>query len=158
VCELAKGASVAAIHHCALPVQRPVPEVLRRRPTTGSPINAAELHACDAAGSSETGGLAGRGHCGVFVRLSGALGYTPEEAEHLRIRADLMLALGEVIAERGRTRAEAARALGITQPSVSDLLRGKIDRFSTDMLVQLLSHAGVDVTFKVRRRRSAAWR
>jgi predicted XRE-type DNA-binding protein len=85
-----------------------------------------------------------------------ALGYMPEEAEHLRIRADLMLALGEVIAERGWTQAEAARALGVTQPRVSDLLRGKIDRFSIDTLVHLLSQAGADVTFKVRRRRTAA--
>jgi predicted XRE-type DNA-binding protein len=85
-----------------------------------------------------------------------ALGYAPEEAEHLRIRADLMIALGELIAERGWTQAEAARALGVTQPRVSDLLRGKIDRFSIDMLVHLLSQAGADVTFKVRRRRTAA--
>jgi predicted XRE-type DNA-binding protein len=84
------------------------------------------------------------------------LGYPPEEAEHLRIRADLMLALGEVIGERGWTQAEAARALGVTQPRISDLLRGKIDRFSIDTLVQLLGQAGADVTFKVRRRRSAA--
>jgi predicted XRE-type DNA-binding protein len=85
-----------------------------------------------------------------------ALGYPPEEAEHLRIRADLMLALGELIAERGWTQAEAARALGVTQPRISDLLRGKIDRFSIDTLVYFLSQAGADVTFKVRRRRSAA--
>jgi predicted XRE-type DNA-binding protein len=85
-----------------------------------------------------------------------ALGYAPEEAEHLRIRADLMLALGELIAERGWTQAEAARVLGVTQPRVSDLLRGKIDRFSIDTLVHLLAQAGADVTFKVRRRRSAA--
>jgi len=85
-----------------------------------------------------------------------ALGYAPEEAEHLRIRADLMLALGDLIAERGWTQAEAARALGVTQPRVSDLLRGKIDRFSIDTLVHLLAQAGADVTFKVRRRRTAA--
>jgi predicted XRE-type DNA-binding protein len=85
-----------------------------------------------------------------------ALGYPPEEAEHLRIRADLMIALGALIAERGWTQAEAARALGVTQPRVSDLLRGKIDRFSIDTLVHLLSQAGADVTFKVRRRRTAA--
>jgi predicted XRE-type DNA-binding protein len=84
------------------------------------------------------------------------LGYPPEEAEHLRIRADLMLALSEVIEERGWTQAAAARALGVTQPRISDLLRGKIDRFSIDTLVQLLGQAGADVTFKVRRRRSAA--
>ena len=85
-----------------------------------------------------------------------ALGYAPEEADHLRIRADLMLALEELIAERGWTQAEAARALGVTQPRVSDLVRGKIDLFSIDTLVHLLSQAGASVTFKVRRGRSAA--
>lgn len=85
-----------------------------------------------------------------------ALGSAPEEADHLRIRADLMLALEKLIAERGWTQAEAARALGVTQPRVSDLVRGKFDRFSIDTLVHLLSQAGADVTFKVRRRRSAA--
>jgi predicted XRE-type DNA-binding protein len=85
-----------------------------------------------------------------------AIGYAPEEAEHLRIRADLMVALGELIAERAWTQAEAARVLGVTQPRISDLLRGKIDRFSIDTLVHLLSQAGADVTFKVRRRRTAA--
>ena len=64
--------------------------------------------------------------------------------------------LSEVIGERGWTQAEAARALGVTQPRISDLLRGKIDRFSIDTLVHLLSQVGAGVTFKVRRRRSAA--
>ncbi|HET6764326.1 MAG TPA: helix-turn-helix transcriptional regulator [Longimicrobiaceae bacterium] len=85
-----------------------------------------------------------------------ALGYAPEQAEHLRIRADMMIALGEVIADRGWTQAEAARALGVTQPRISDLHRGKIDRFSIDTLVHLLSVAGAEVTFKVGRPRSAA--
>jgi predicted XRE-type DNA-binding protein len=86
----------------------------------------------------------------------GAVGFPPEEAEHLRIRADLMLALTRLIAERGWTQAEAAEALGVTQPRVSDLTRGKIERFSIDTLVTMLAHAGADVTVKVRRRRSAA--
>lgn len=85
-----------------------------------------------------------------------AVGFPPEEAEHLRIRADLMLALTRLIAERGWTQAEAARALAVTQPRISDLTRGKIERFSIDTLVTMLAHAGADVTVTVRRRRSAA--
>jgi predicted XRE-type DNA-binding protein len=85
-----------------------------------------------------------------------ALGYPPDQAAELRIRADLMLALGELIRDRGWTQAQAAQALGVTQPRVSDLLRGKIDRFSIDNLVHLLSEGGADVTFTVRRRSSAA--
>ena len=84
-----------------------------------------------------------------------ALGFPPEEAEHLRIRAELMLALTHLIAERGWTQAEAARALGVTQPRVSDLTRGKIERFSIDALVALLAHAGADVAVTVRPRRAA---
>ena len=46
---------------------------------------------------------------------------------------------------RGLTQAQAAALLGVTQPRVSDLVRGKIDRFSVDILVAMLGHAGVDV-------------
>ncbi len=51
-----------------------------------------------------------------------------------------------VIQERSLTQAEAARLFGVTQPRISDLVRGKIDLFSIDMLVRMLSHAGVRVT------------
>lgn len=85
-----------------------------------------------------------------------ALGFSPEAAEHLRIRAELMLALTQLIDAHGWTQAEAARRLGVTQPRISDLARGKIDRFSIDTLVDLLTAAGAGVTVTVRRRRSAA--
>ena len=61
-----------------------------------------------------------------------------------------------LIVARGLTQAEAAKVLHVTQPRISDLTRGKIDRFSIDTLVEMLSRAGADVTFKVRRRTSAA--
>jgi predicted XRE-type DNA-binding protein len=60
------------------------------------------------------------------------LGFAGEEAENLRVRADLMIALSELIEERGLTQAQAAQLLGVSQPRVSDLVRGKIDRFSVD--------------------------
>jgi len=85
-----------------------------------------------------------------------AVGFPPAEAEHLRIRADLMLEVERLIVARGLTQAEAAKALHVTQPRISDLMRGKIDRFSIDTLVEMLSRAGADVTIKVRRRKSAA--
>jgi predicted XRE-type DNA-binding protein len=84
-----------------------------------------------------------------------ALGF-PEEAEHLRIRADLMIALARVIEDREWTQAEAARRLGVAQPRISDLVRGKIERFTIDTLVTMLSHAGADVTVTVKRRQGAA--
>ena len=85
-----------------------------------------------------------------------AVGFPRREAEHLRIRADLMLEVERLIAARGLTQAEAAKLLHVTQPRISDLMRGKIERFSIDTLVEMLSRAGADVTVKVRRRRSAA--
>jgi len=75
------------------------------------------------------------------------------EAEHLRIRADLMLEVERIIEARGLTQAEAAKLLHVTQPRISDLIRGKLERFSIDTLVEMLSRAGVDVTVKVRRRK-----
>ncbi len=74
------------------------------------------------------------------------LGFRGEEAAHLRIRSDLMIAVSKVIEERSLTQVEAADLLGVTQPRISDVVRGKIDLFSIDMLVRMLSHAGVHVT------------
>ena len=85
-----------------------------------------------------------------------ATGFSPVEAEHLRIRADLMLEVERIIEGRGLTQAEAAKLLHVTQPRISDLMRGKIERFSIDTLVEMLSRAGADVTVKVRRRENAA--
>ena len=75
------------------------------------------------------------------------LGFPAEEAEHLRIRADLMIALSRVIQGRGLTQVKAAELLGVSQPRVSELVRGKVHRFSIDTLVQMLGHAGVRVEF-----------
>ena len=79
------------------------------------------------------------------------LGFSREEAEHLKIRTDLMIRLSKLIDTRGLTQAQAADLFGVTQPRVSDLVRGKIDRFSIDTLVAMLGHAGVRVQIVVRR-------
>lgn len=84
------------------------------------------------------------------------LGFSAEEAENLRIRSELMTRLARVIEKRELTQAEAARILGVTQPRVSDLVRGKIDLFSIDMLVNMLAKAGLHVTFTARARRRVA--
>ena len=84
-----------------------------------------------------------------MIRSSGNvfrdLGFPPQEAEHLRIRSTLMAELRRVLARRGLTQAQAAHLLGVTQPRVSDLTRGKIGRFSIDTLVDMLAQAGVRV-------------
>jgi predicted XRE-type DNA-binding protein len=77
------------------------------------------------------------------------LGFSREEAEHLRIRSALMATLGELIIKRGWTQAKAAKLLGVTQPRVSDLMRGKIDLFSIDTLVNMLSAAGLHVEMHI---------
>lgn len=83
------------------------------------------------------------------------LGFPTEEAEHLLIRADLLIQLQKVIAARGLTQAKAATILRVTQPRVSDLLRGRLDLFSTDTLIDMLARLGVHVRFvlKTSRRR-----
>lgn len=73
------------------------------------------------------------------------LGFTSEEAEHLKIRSDLMIQLQKLISVRGLTQAQAAKILGVTQPRVSDLLRGRIDLFSTDAIIDMLARFGVRV-------------
>lgn len=84
------------------------------------------------------------------------LNFSAEEAENLRIGSELMARLVRVIEERDLTQAEAARILGVTQPRVSDLVRGKIDLFSIDTLVNMLGRAGLRVTVTTRARKRVA--
>lgn len=77
------------------------------------------------------------------------LGFSEDEAEHLRIRSELMVEVRKLIEDRGLTQSEAAELLGVTQPRVSNLVRGKIDRFSIDSLVGMLARAGVHVDVHV---------
>jgi len=78
------------------------------------------------------------------------LGFSDEAAENLKIRADLMIELTKLIEAQELTQTAAAELLGVTQPRVSDLMRGKIDRFSVDTLIEMLGHAGACVSFTVR--------
>ncbi len=90
-----------------------------------------------------------------FTRSSGNvfrdLGYSAAEAEHLRVRAELMLALDRLIRRRRLTQAQAAKLLRVSQPRVSDLVRGRFHRFSIDALVEMLARAGVKVHFATAR-------
>ena len=73
------------------------------------------------------------------------LGFSKEESEHLLVRADLLIQVQKAIASRRLKQAEAAKILRVTQPRVSDLLRGRIDLFSTDSLIDMLARLGVGV-------------
>ena len=86
-----------------------------------------------------------RGRDNVFDDL----GFDPVESANLLLRSDLMVALRKRLDSLRLTQVEAAELLSVSQPRVSDLMRGKIDRFSIDMLVLLLGRAGVDVRLKL---------
>ncbi len=80
--------------------------------------------------------------CGnVFVDL----GFPPEEAAILQMRADLMIDLRKLIKAKRLTQVKAAKLLGISQPRVSDLIQGKWERFSLEMLITLATRAGIRV-------------
>ncbi|MHC3941674.1 MULTISPECIES: helix-turn-helix domain-containing protein [Paenochrobactrum] len=71
------------------------------------------------------------------------------EAENMKLRSALMLALDKKIRENGWTQLEAARRLSVTQPRISDLQRGKINVFAIDTLVNMLISAGMHVEMRV---------
>lgn len=77
------------------------------------------------------------------------LGFSPEEAEHLKLRSQLMGAVRDTVRRRGLTQARAAKLMGVTQPRISDLMRGKIDLFSIDMLVSMLVRSGLSVRLTI---------
>jgi len=66
------------------------------------------------------------------------------------VRADLLIEVQKIITLRRLTQAEAAKVLRVTQPRVSDLLRGRIDLFSTDALIDMLARLGVGVRLIVK--------
>ena len=84
------------------------------------------------------------------------IGFPPGEAEHLLVRSRLMMAIEQLIKERGLTQTRAARLFGVTQPRVSDLVRGRIELFSIDSLVEMLGRAGVGLSIRLEHRRRPA--
>jgi predicted XRE-type DNA-binding protein len=84
------------------------------------------------------------------------LGFGADEAENLKVRSDLMIALTKLIEEQKLTQAAAAKLFGVTQPRVSDLTRGKIDRFSVDSLIEMAGRAGARVTIAIKRPKRVA--
>jgi predicted XRE-type DNA-binding protein len=94
-----------------------------------------------------------------FTRSSGNvfrdLGFRREEAEHLLVRADLMIQVQRFIASHRLKQRAAAKILGVTQPRVSDLLRGRIDLFNTDALIDMLVRFGAQVRTTVTARPAA---
>jgi predicted XRE-type DNA-binding protein len=79
------------------------------------------------------------------------VGFSPAEARNLRLRSEMMTALRRFIQKEGLAQADAAQRLKVSQPRTSDLTRGKLNRFSLDALVNMLTDAGMDVAVRVRR-------
>lgn len=77
------------------------------------------------------------------------LGFSPDEAAILQMRADLMSDLRKFIKTKKLTQAKAAEILGVSQSRVSDLTRGKWERFSLEMLITLATRAGMQVSLKI---------
>lgn len=91
-----------------------------------------------------------RGDDNVFLDV----GFPAPEAANLRVRADLMIELIRVVRSKRLTQTAAAKLFRVSQPRVSDLMTGKVDRFSIDALVEMLAHAGrrVEMSTKASRR------
>jgi predicted XRE-type DNA-binding protein len=79
------------------------------------------------------------------------LGFGRKEAESLRLRAELMVELKRLIQARKLTQRSAAKLFGVTQPRVSDLVRGRIDLFSIEALINMLGKAGRRVELRFSR-------
>jgi predicted XRE-type DNA-binding protein len=84
-----------------------------------------------------------------FVSVWDAIEDTPAEAANMKLRSALMMALKEHIARAGLSQSQAAKLFGVTQPRVSDLMRGKINLFGLDSLVNMASAAGLHVEMRV---------
>lgn len=84
-----------------------------------------------------------------FASVWDAIEDTPQQAENMKLRATLMTALKDRIAHSGISQAQAAELFGVTQPRVSDLVRGKINLFGLDALVNMATAAGLQVELRI---------
>ena len=79
------------------------------------------------------------------------LGFDKTEAENLKMRSQLMMRIEDFYRRSGMTQGAAAKALGITQPRLNALLKGRIGQFSLDALVNIATRAGLDVRLVIRK-------
>jgi predicted XRE-type DNA-binding protein len=85
----------------------------------------------------------------TFDSVWDALEETPEDAANMRLRADLMTAVRDTVEGWQITQAQAAKRLGITQPRLNDLMRGRIGKFSLDALIVLAERTGLSVRMEI---------
>lgn len=84
-----------------------------------------------------------------YTSVWDALADTPEEAVNLRVRSELIMALTSVVKGWHMSQPEAAARLHVTQPRLKDLLKGKIDKFSLDSLVNMLTSVNLKIQIEV---------
>lgn len=84
-----------------------------------------------------------------FESVFDAIAESPEEALNMKLRASLIREIRAKVTDAGWTQMETAQQLGITQPRVSDLLRGKLSKFSLDALVNMLARLGSDIKLRI---------
>jgi len=84
-----------------------------------------------------------------FASVWDAIEDTPAEAENMKLRSSLMIALKAHLTRTGISQAQAAKLFGVTQPRISDLMRGKINLFALDALVNMAATAGMHVEMRV---------
>ena len=84
-----------------------------------------------------------------FTSVWDAIEDTPEQAANMKLRSVLMIALKNQVTRAGMSQAQAARLFGVTQPRVSDLMRGKINLFALDALVNMTTAAGLRIEMRV---------
>ena len=89
-----------------------------------------------------------------FTSVWDAIEDTPQQAANMKARSGLMMELSAVIQKSGMTQAEAAELFGVTQPRVSDLMRGKLNLFSLDTLMNMAATAGMCPVVRVSKPRS----
>jgi len=86
-----------------------------------------------------------------FASVWDAIEDAPEKAENMKLRSSLMIALKAHVAGSGLSQAQIAKLFGVTQPRVSDLMRGRIDVFRLEALVNMVVAAGLRVRLSVRK-------
>ena len=84
-----------------------------------------------------------------FASVWDAIEDTPEEAENMKLRSALMMALKKYLTRTELSQAQAAKLFGVTQPRISDLMRGKINLFGLDALVNMAAAAGMHIDMRI---------
>ena len=84
-----------------------------------------------------------------YASVWDAISNSPEEAENMKLRSVYMMAIEKYVKAQEGTQAKIATQLGMTQPRLNDLLKGKIDKFSLDMLVNIAAKAGLKTSVNI---------